>query len=57
MSKSLKTAQAYAWNLARNLMVNIIVFRTDNGLFGAMPASEWDGEPDRVVHEFDPFAV
>lgn len=56
MSKSLKTAQAYAWNLARNLMVCIVVFRADNGLFGAMPASEWDGDPDCVIREFDPFA-
>lgn len=56
MSKSLKIVQAYAWNLARSLMVSIVVFRTEGGLFSAMPASEWDGDPASVIHEFDPFA-
>lgn len=56
MSDSLKTIQAYAWNLARTLMVSIIVFRTESGLFSAMPANEWDGDSASIVHEFDPFA-
>ncbi|OHT20080.1 hypothetical protein [Edaphosphingomonas haloaromaticamans] len=56
MSKSLNTVSAYAWSLARSLMVNIIVFRTEGGLFSAMPASEWDGDSASIVREFDPFA-
>lgn len=56
MSNSLKTAQAYAWSLARSLMVCIIVFRAENGMFGTMPATEWDGDPASIIHEFDPFA-
>ncbi|AGH51498.1 hypothetical protein ACFSUK_33990 [Sphingobium scionense] len=56
MSTSLKTVSAYAWSLARSLMVNIIVFRTEAGLFSAMPASEWDGDSASIVREFDPFA-
>ncbi|MCG2840426.1 hypothetical protein L6Q21_05470 [Sandaracinobacter sp. RS1-74] len=55
MSNSLKTAQAYAWSLARSLMVCIIVFRAENGMFGAMPATEWDGDPDLILAELDPF--
>lgn len=56
MSKSLKAAQAYAWYLARILMVCTIVFKVDD-LFCVMPSSEWDGDPESVVHEFDPFAI
>lgn len=55
MSTSLKTAQAYAWSLARSLMVCIIVFRAEDGMFGAMPATEWEGDPDHILAEFDPF--
>ena len=55
MSNSLKTAQAYAWSLARSLMVCIIVFRAENGMFGAMPATEWGGDPESVIREVDPF--
>lgn len=55
MSNSLKTARAYAWSLARSLMVCIIVFRAENGMFGAMPATEWDGDPDLILAELDPF--
>ena len=56
MSKSLKTVSAYALSLARSPMVSIVVFRTEGGLFGAMPASDWDGDSAHIVYEFDPFA-
>src|SRR3546814_10954423 len=55
MSNSLKTAQAYAWSLARSLMVCIIVFRAENGMFGAMPTTEWDGDPDHLLPGPAPF--
>jgi hypothetical protein len=38
------------------LMVCVIVFEADSGI-GFMPASEYDGDMDAVVYEFDPFAV
>src|SRR3546814_10634452 len=48
MSNSLKNAQAYAWSLARSLMVCSIVFRAENGMYGAMPNTEWDGNPNQI---------
>ena len=55
MSDALAFAYARGWNLARTLMVFVTVFRTDDGEFGVMPSTEYDGDPDLVVHEFDPF--
>jgi hypothetical protein len=56
MSQALRTAQIRAWNLATTLMVCVIVFEAGGG-FGFMPPSEYDGDSDFIVHEFDPFAV
>jgi hypothetical protein len=51
---SLFIAQRHAWSLARTLMVCIIVFRTGK-TFGVMPASDYDGDTDIIVREYDPF--
>ena len=51
----LKTAQSLAWNLARTLMTVIVLIRTDTG-YAVMPWEEFDGNPDRVVQEYDPFS-
>ena len=53
MSQSL--AFANGWNLAKTLMVCVVIFRAGTGVYGAMPASEYDGDPAAIVHEFDPF--
>ena len=53
MSQSL--AFANGWNLARSLMVCVVIFRAETGRYGAMPATEYDGDPAAIVHEFDPF--
>ena len=53
MSQSL--AFANGWNLARTLMVCVVIFRAGSGGYGAMPATEYDGDPSAIVHEFDPF--
>ncbi|MCQ8280148.1 hypothetical protein NFI95_17025 [Acetobacteraceae bacterium KSS8] len=53
MSQAL--AFANGWNLATTLMVCIVIFRTGMDGYGAMPASEYDGDPAAIVHEFDPF--
>ena len=50
---SLPTAQAYAWSLAKTLMTCIVLIRTAQG-YAAMPATEFDGDPASVVHEYDP---
>ena len=54
MSQALSTAYVRGWNLATTLMVCVIVFQAGDG-FGFMPTSEYDGDLDFVVHEFDPF--
>ena len=51
----LKTAQSLAWSLARTLMTVIVLVRTDKG-YAVMPWAEFDGNPDRVVQEYDPFS-
>ena len=55
MSQALSTAYARGWNLATILMVCVIIFQAGDGEFGVMPTSEYDGDLDFVVHEFDPF--
>jgi hypothetical protein len=37
-------------------MVSVTLFKADIG-FGVLPTSEFDGDPDSVIYEFDPFAV
>ena len=56
MSQSLSLAQEVAWNLATTLMVCVTLFKADTG-FGVLPSSEFDGDPDRVIYEFDPWVV
>lgn len=54
MSTDLKLAKAYAWSLAVSLMVCVVLIETEFG-YAVMPATEFDGDRDGVVHEFDPF--
>ena len=51
---SLILAQRSAWDLAKTLMVCVVLFKTGSR-FGVMPASEFDGDPNSVVCEYDPF--
>jgi hypothetical protein len=55
MPQALVIAHARAWNLATTLMVCVIVFKAGDG-FSFMPTSEYDGDLDEALHEFDPFA-
>jgi len=52
---SLSLAQRSAWSLAKTLMVCVTLFKAGPG-FGVMPSSEFDGEPESIVHEYDPWA-
>jgi hypothetical protein len=52
MSHNLTLAQNHAFDLARTLMVLVILFQADNE-FGAMVSSEYDGDQDAIVHEYD----
>ncbi len=50
----LQIAQARAFNLAKTLMVTIVLICID-GQYGVVEASEFDGDPAAVVHSYDPF--
>lgn len=52
---SLEAAQRYAWSLACSLKVVIVLIITDHG-YAAMPNDDYDGEPDKIVSEYDIFA-
>ena len=51
----LTIAQRHAWSLARTLMVCVTLFRAGKGFF-AVPTSEYDGDADSIICEYDPFA-
>jgi hypothetical protein len=53
---SLTLAQANAWSLATTLMVCVVLIATTDG-YSVLPATEFDGDPAAVVHEYDPFAA
>lgn len=50
----LKLAQRHAWNLARTLMVSVVLIAAGPA-YQVMVASEYDGDEDCIVHEYDPF--
>jgi hypothetical protein len=57
MSQALSLAFANGYHLAQSLMVCVVVFQASLGQYGTMVASEYDGDPDAIIHEFDPFAA
>ena len=56
MSDNLNLAQDYAIDLARTLMVPVILFESA-GVYGALPADEIEGDEVNVLHEIDPFEL
>ncbi|MEH6953005.1 hypothetical protein V4R08_17425 (plasmid) [Nitrobacter sp. NHB1] len=56
MSHNLALAQNHAFDLARTLMVPVVLFQVD-GAFGVMVSSEYDGDEDTIVHDYDPFEI
>lgn len=50
----LSLAQQNAWSLARTLMVCITLFKAGTE-YGAMPSDEYDGDPDSIIHIYDPW--
>ena len=51
---SLTIAQRHAWSLARTLMVCVTLFHAGSG-YAVVPTSEFDGDADSIVTEYDPF--
>ena len=56
MSHNLTLAQSHAFDLARALMVPVILFQAENE-FGVMLSSEYDGDQDAIVHDYDPWEI
>ena len=56
MSHNLTLAQNHAFDLARTLMLPVILFQVDDE-FGVMVSSEYEGEQDAIVHDYDPFEI
>lgn len=54
MSHDLSFAQNHAWNLARTLMVPVILFKVD-GEYGVMPADDLDDDDVEPLFEYDPY--
>lgn len=52
---SLQLAQRRAFDLAKTLLVCVVLIQTDLG-YSVMLASEFDGPAESIVHEYDPFA-
>jgi hypothetical protein len=54
MPNDLSLAQSHAFQLARDLMVPVTLFRS-GGEFGVLPSDELDDEDDlEIVHEYLP---
>lgn len=53
MSHNLELAQKHAWNLARTLMIPVILFRSDDE-YGVLPADELDDADVVALYEYDP---
>lgn len=51
---SLKLAQRSAFDLAKTLLVCVVLIQTDAG-YSVILASEFDGPIEAIVHEYDPF--
>jgi hypothetical protein len=54
MSHDLSLAQNHAWNLARTLMVPVILFKVDDE-YGVMPSDELDDAEVEPLFEYDPY--
>ena len=56
MSGTLSAAQIRAWDLATILMTCVTLFRAGDE-FGVMPSSEFDGDPETIIRDYDPFEI
>jgi hypothetical protein len=55
MSHDLSLAQSHAFQLSRDLMVPVTLFKVD-GEYGVLPSDEIDADDDlSVVHEYMPW--
>lgn len=50
-------AYAFAFSLAKTLMIAIVIIKAGDGSLSVMPANEYDGDIAAIIHEIDPFAA
>lgn len=55
MAHDLSLAQQHAWNLARTLMIPVILFQSDDQ-YGVLPADEIDDGEVTPLIEYDPYS-
>lgn len=54
MQHDLSLAQKHAWNLARTLMIPVILFKSDDE-YGVLPADEVEDAEIVILFEYDPY--
>ncbi len=54
MSHDLTLAQNHAFQLARTLMVPVVLFKVD-GEYGVLAAEDLEDAAVEIIHEFDPY--
>ena len=55
MSHQLSLAQSHAWNLARTLMMPVILFKVDEDAYGVLPADDLDDDEVNALYFYDPY--
>jgi len=56
MSQELNLAQSHAWNLARTLMMPVILFKVDDNKYGVLPADDLDDDEVEALFEYCPWS-
>lgn len=56
MAHNLELARQVALDLSRTLMICVTLFKSDGG-YAVVPSEDFDGDPARVIHEYDPYAA
>ena len=55
MSHDLNLARQHAFNLAKTLMVCVVLFEGELG-YGVVTSDEFEGDPATILTEYDPHA-
>lgn len=55
MTQELSLGQNHAWNLARTLMMPVILFKVDDNEYGVLPAEDLDDNEVEAIFEYCPY--
>jgi hypothetical protein len=56
MSHNLNLTRQVALDLAQTLMICVTLFEGELG-YAVIPSDEFDGDPDRIIQVYDPYAA